>query len=275
MSVIKKVKMENYNFDKVGKDIFSSRAEDYKKIVEQEIEDFDDELARRYLEKDPVDNWSDNEPSTIKEMLALIDNMKNNSTPIGAQLSIIARIVSLPYVKMLSGEGRGWAAAGEVQTGLDTEQYNILHKIAENIRKLNGAEDPDYANGSCAQAVATLIITLYDSDFPVTNPVDQEVYMQNNPEKYQYFGDVKNGAEWEGVQPGDIVMSETIDGHKHVMMCAGFEDGQPLFFEAAATRDGFSMYPIVTKKDVNDDAFGRGYHIYRPTENDDSIKKSN
>ena len=265
MSTIKKVKMEKSMEPRVESNYEQN---EYSNIVAQEIEEFDDdELALRYLSKNPVSNWSDNEPSTIEEMTELINNMKNEGVPIGTQLAIIAKIDSLPYVKMLSGEGRGWAAAGEVQTGPDTEQFNILHKMAVNARKLNGVTDPDYANGSCAQAVATLILTLYDVNFPITNPTVQEQYMQRNPDKYTFVCDIKNEQDWSGVQPGDIIMSETIDGHKHVMLCAGIEDGQAYFYEGAATRDGFSMYPIVTLKSVNDDAFGRSYHIYRPSEN--------
>ena len=197
--------------------------------------------------------------------------MRNDNVPIGVQLSVIARLVSLPYVKMLNGEGRGWAAAGTVQNGPDTSQYNILHNMAVNIRKLNGISDPDYAYGSCAQAVATLIIVLYDSNFPITGPNDQEKYMLKNSDKYKYVGDIINGQEWNDVQPGDIAISETIDGHQHIMLCSGVENSGPYFFEAAAIRDAFSMYPIVTVKPKNDDAFERTYHIFRPS----SISKSN
>lgn len=256
--------IKKVDISKIFSEKNSKKSDKYKEIVDFEKSMIDDDLAQRYLNMDPVDNWSDSEPATAQEISKFINNLKKNA-PVGVQISILSRMIALPYVKMLDGEGIGWAAAGSVQEGPDTIQYNLLHEFARQRRADAGLGNSDYAMGSCAQAVATVLISIYDPNFPITNPVDQETYLRSNPDLYQYSGTVEYNQKWEGVNPGDVLISETIDGHKHIMLCVGVSDGNPLIFEAAATRDGFSMYPIVTERTINNDAFGRDYHIFRPT----------
>ena len=56
------------------------------------------------------------------------------------------------------------------------------------------------------------------------------------------------------------------------MICAGKnENSNPLFYEAAATdpegdTPGFSMYPIISEKSINDDYYGRSYTVFRAKE---------
>ena len=279
MNSIKKVSVKD--FDKKLINSVTKQAENIVKQVQhdsiekiEKVHFEDNDLAQYYLEKEIIDNWSSKESKTMDEMKNLIYEMQSENVPIGLQLSIMARIVSLPYVKMTDGEGRGWAAAGESQSGPDTVQYNILHDIAVDIRSkdkdiIKNHEDPDYAYGSCAQAVATIIITLFDSKFPVKNPDAQESYL-NNTDKFQYIKDVEYGQNWGELKPGDILLSEKIDEHNHVMLFTGEENGKPLFFEAASERDGISMYPIVSERAVNDDFYKRDYHIFRPTVNEEN-----
>ena len=262
MNSIKKVSVKDFGNAKYK--TTANQIGNNNSIAVHEVKSVNDKVEDFYSGKDPIGNWSNEEPKTMDEMKDLIKIIRY--LPLGFQLAIMARIIASP--EKIIHEGSGWAAAGvRDEESPYSIQYNILHDIAESIRRKNGVEDYSYPYGSCAQAIATLIITLFDPNFPVNGPEDQYDYMEKNPDKYQEIKKVKYGEDWGELQPGDILMSEPdADNHMHVIMFVGYsEDGKPLFFEAATMRDGFSMYPIVSERTENDDVFERTYHVYRPT----------
>lgn len=215
-----------------------------------------------YLSKDTEETLLNEKPTNKEELEKKISTIKNSNLDIGRQLSITAMLVALPNVVMVDTEG--WDKVFEPQHEPGTEAYNLLHNYTEKIIKSDGKPAGEYGYGSCTHAVATIVKPIYDPDFPTESSTVQEEYLKSHPEKWQSIAVINNGEKWSQIKPGDIAISELKDNKQHIMMCTGFKNGNPLFYEGAAIEDDFSMYPIISQKEKNDDRIQRKYMIYRP-----------
>ena len=240
----------------------------YKKEIEaiqEEEKNIEHPVAKEYLNKVIERPIMNNRPKTIEEWKITIDQIKNTNQSTGNKLANIAMLTALPYVKMTDGEGKEWAKVFEKQTGPYTESFNSLHDIAINTIRTDGTKVGNFGWGSCTHSVATIVIPTYDPDFPCDGGTTKQLeYLQRHPEKWEYNGMVKAGEKWEGIQTGDILISELKNNRQHIMMCTNTYNNSIELYEGAANSNGYSMYPILTKEQNNIDSIGRTYYISRP-----------